>query len=153
MLWVEIHLKSCEIDEREKKYVVKAHFETDFLGCTNVIFERARLNKRVQEETELVIDFIEDLNKLAETCQFGALKDELIKDRIVLGIGHIQLSQKLMQDETLTLNKAIKQGRASEMVKPHHEILKGDNDEAKLVAIRGKKKHQMPKSQPGYCLH
>ena len=90
---------------------------------------------------------------MAEACQFGALKDELIKDRIVVGIGHIQLSQKLMQDEILTLNKAIKQGRASEMVKPHHEILKGDNDEAKLVAIRGKKKHQMPKSQPGYRLH
>ena len=43
--------------------------ETHFVGRTNVIFERARFNKRVQGALEeSVIDVIESLYELAETC-------------------------------------------------------------------------------------
>ena len=48
-----------------------------------VIFELAQFNKRVQGAQEPVIDFIESLYELAETCQFGTLKEELIRDRVV----------------------------------------------------------------------
>ena len=70
-------------------------------------------------------NFIESLYELADTCQFGTLKEELIRDRIVVGIRNAVLSQKLMQDDTLTLEKAVKQAKSSELVKEHHEILKG----------------------------
>ena len=41
------------------------------------------------------MDFIESLFTLAETCQFGTLREELIRDRIVVGICNAVLSQKL----------------------------------------------------------
>ena len=110
------------------------------MGRTNVIFERARFNKRVQGAQESVIDFIESLFTLAETCQFGTLKEELIRDRIVVGIRNAVLSQKYMQDDTLTLDKAVKQAKSSELVKEHHEILKGDGEDGKINRIRDKKK-------------
>ena len=39
--------------------------------------------------------FINDLHRLAETCQFKSLKDELICDRIVVGIRDAKLSENL----------------------------------------------------------
>ena len=104
------------------------------------IFERARFNQRVQGEQESVIHFIESLYELADTCQFGTLKEELIRDRIVVGIRNAVLSQKLMQDDTLTLEKAVKQAKSSELVKEHHEILKGDGEDGKINRIRYKKR-------------
>ena len=67
-------LKSFHLSERDTVYeTVKRRFETHFVGRSNIVFERARFNKRVQGEKEPVIDFIESLHELAETCQFGPL--------------------------------------------------------------------------------
>ena len=80
-------VKSFQLTEEDQVYeTVKRRFKTHFVGCTNVIFERARFNKRVEGAQESVIDSIESLYILAETCQFRILKEELIRDRIVVGI-------------------------------------------------------------------
>ena len=99
-----------------------------------------------------MIDFIENLYELAETCQFGTLKEELIRDRIAVGIRNATLSQKLMQDDTLTLDKAVKQAKSSELVKEHHEIKEMEKME-KLTAFetpsgnRRKIKENCPKNR------
>jgi hypothetical protein len=93
-----------------------------------------------------VIDFIEALYELAETCQFGDLKNELIRDRIVVGIRNASLSQKLMQDEKLTLDKAVKETKSSEVVKHHHNILHGDGGDGKINRLRKSKGRNKPKS-------
>lgn len=73
--------------EEAKKYdTVKIKFEDKFTLKRNVIFERAKFNSRVQEQSETVDSFITDLYKLAQYCEFQLLKDELIKDRIVVGL-------------------------------------------------------------------
>ena len=41
----------------------------------NVIFERARFNRRVQKEGESVEQFITSLYNLVDTCDYGDLKD------------------------------------------------------------------------------
>ena len=41
---------------------------------------------RMQREGESVDNFITDLYSLPEHCNFGILCDELIRDRIVVGI-------------------------------------------------------------------
>ena len=71
----------------KKKYsAVKQKFEEHFIIKRNKIFERARFNMRVQCEGEPVDNFITDLYTLAEFCNFDTLHDELIWDRIVIGI-------------------------------------------------------------------
>ncbi|CAB4038732.1 Transposon Ty3-G Gag-Pol poly, partial [Paramuricea clavata] len=122
-------LKSFHLSEKDYVYeTVVQQFASHFVGRSNVIFERARFNKRVQGEKESVIDFIEVLYELAETCQFGDLKNELIRDRIVVGIRNASLSQKLMQDEKLTLDKA------------------GDGEDGKINRLRKTKGRNKPKS-------
>ena len=73
-------------DDRKKYNAVKNKFEGHFIIKRNVIFERARFNMRVQTEGESVDNFITDLYALAEFCNFNVLRDELIRDRIVVGI-------------------------------------------------------------------
>ncbi|XP_037558060.1 uncharacterized protein K02A2.6-like [Dermacentor silvarum] len=96
---------------------VKRKFEGHFIPCTNVIFERAKFNRRKQEANESVESFITDLHNLADTCEYGSLKDDLIRDRLVVGLLDLGLSEKLLLDSKLTLQSAVKIARNSEFVK------------------------------------
>ena len=73
-------------DKDKKKYAtVKAKFESYFVKRRNVIYERAMFNKCKQEEGETVDTFITSLYLLPEHCEYGALREEMIRDRIVVG--------------------------------------------------------------------
>ena len=89
--------------EKAKQYsVVKGKFEADFVVKRNVIFERAKFNLRSQQDGASVDNFITDLYCLAEDYEFGTLRDDLIRDRIVVGIKDKKLSEQLQLDSKLT---------------------------------------------------
>ena len=95
-------------EEDQKNYtVVKDRFERHFVKRRNVIYERAKFNSRKQQEGEPVDTFITDLYSLAEHCSFGDLRDELIRDHIVVGLRSAALSEKLQLDPDLTLESAL----------------------------------------------
>jgi len=57
-------------EESRKKYTdVLAKFDTHFQVRKNVIFERARFNRRVQEHEESIKQFTISLCSLSENCQ------------------------------------------------------------------------------------
>ena len=64
----------------------------------NVIFEQAKFNSRKQLQDETVDDFITDLFCLAEHCSYGELRDEMIRDRLVVGLLNASLSEKMQLD-------------------------------------------------------
>ena len=71
----------------ERKYgKVKDKLDHHFIIKGNVILERAKFKMRKQEPGEPVDAFIADLYCLFEHCEFRALRDELIRDRIVMGL-------------------------------------------------------------------
>ncbi|UYV82471.1 hypothetical protein LAZ67_21002324 [Cordylochernes scorpioides] len=74
------------IDQLENYGKVIECFESHFIPRRNIIYERARFNQRCQQEGEKVNEFITALHSLAEHCNFGMLHDELIRDRIVVGV-------------------------------------------------------------------
>ena len=61
--------------------LVKTKFDDYFAIRKNVIYERAVFNKRFQLPNEPVEDFILALHCLVEHCNFGALKEKMIRDR------------------------------------------------------------------------
>ena len=126
--------------EDSKKYtVVKEKFESHFVKKRNVIFERARFNQRRQDDGEPVDAFITTLYELAEHCSYGALHDEMIRDRLVVGIRDAKLSEKLQLDPDLTLEKAITQVRQAETVKQQQPMIRGEQtDTPPIGAIRSK---------------
>ena len=93
--------------EDQKKYdVVKKRLEDFFIIRRNVIFERAKFNLQSQQENETVDVLITDLSNFVEHCNFGVFREELIRDRIVVGIRDKALSEKLQLEADLTLDKA-----------------------------------------------
>ena len=61
----------------------------------NVIYDLARFNWRSQQEGELAKKFIFTLYMLAERCEYGVMKEELIRDKLVVGIRDTALSERL----------------------------------------------------------
>ena len=111
--------------EELKKYkTVKEKFDEYFIKKKNTIYERARFNSRKQEEGEPVEMFITALHKLAVKCDYGGLHDEMIRDRIVVGIQNHTLAERMQLDETLDLAKATKIARENEAVKQQQPELR-----------------------------
>ncbi|KAI4885248.1 hypothetical protein NFI96_018850, partial [Prochilodus magdalenae] len=99
--------------DANKYSVVMAKFDEHFIPRLNVIYERAKFHSRVQLSGESVEAFVRQLYELAENCDFGAQKDEQMRDRIVIGIRDKQVSQKLQMKSDLTLRTAIEMARHS----------------------------------------
>ena len=78
---------------------------------------------RVQQGGESVDSFTTDLYILAEFCVFGELHDELIRDRIVVGIRDKNFSERLQLESDLTLSKAINTVRQKEVVKKQQTLM------------------------------
>ena len=60
-----------------------------------MIIEHTKFKKRSQLPDENVEEFITSLYNLAADCNFGQLKDRLIRDRIVVRIRDASLSERL----------------------------------------------------------
>nr|XP_042908526.1 uncharacterized protein K02A2.6-like [Parasteatoda tepidariorum] len=131
---------SLSISEEDKKKFqeVLNSFDTHFVVKRNIIFERAQFNRRIQKEGESVNDFITALYALADKCEYGNLHDELLRDRIVVGIKDQTLSEKLQLDSELTLQTAIDKVRLSESVKKQQSLLV---ENSTVNAISQKKKY------------
>ena len=114
-------------DAQEKSYdTVVEKFEAHFVKRRILIFERAKFNRRRQEEGEPVDDFIMDLYHLAEHCSYGMLHDELVRDRTVVGLRSAALSEKLQRDADLTLDKAMQMARKDETITKQQALLRSD---------------------------
>ena len=82
---------------------------------------------RRHENGESVDSFITALYELAEHCGYENLNDEMIRDRLVVGLGDSKLSEKLQLDPELALKKAITQVHQAVTVKQQQPLLQGES--------------------------
>ena len=135
--------------EDKKKYgTVKGKFDSHFVKRRN-IFERAKFNMRIQGENEPVDAFITELYALAEHCGYADLHDEMIRDRIVVGLRDAPLSEKLQLDGALTLDKAVSTEHQAEAVKEQQAALRTDGTKTHIGSVnKTKQTKQWPTRQP-----
>ena len=106
----------------------------------NVIF---KFNHRYQLDGEMADQFITSLYSLAVRCT----KNEMIRDRLVVGIRNVVLSEKLQLHEELMLEKAKKAIRQQEAVHEHQDVLISDrlgNPQIAVDSIQQAKKSRKP---------
>uniref|UniRef100_A0A1B0CFC4 RNA-directed DNA polymerase n=1 Tax=Lutzomyia longipalpis TaxID=7200 RepID=A0A1B0CFC4_LUTLO len=116
----------------------------------NVIMERYNFMKRVQKPGESVSEFIAEISKLSQHCQFQELEN-MLRDRIVCGILNEGLRKKLLSEKKLTYKTACEMARADETATKGVEEMKAEvptANEGPVVAkisqktcYRCKKKH------------
>lgn len=121
---------------------VKSMFQDHFTKKRNIIYERVKFNLRSQRENESIEAFVTDLLKLGEHCNYGNLLEEVIRDRIVIGIRDKQLSELLQLDAELTLEKAINQCRQKEEIIPQQNDIES---EAEIIRVKDE-----PYDEEGY---
>ena len=71
-------------------------------------------NNHDQEAGESIDTYASNLRSLSDTCSFGALKDEIVRDRIACGVRDSSLRKKLLQVPELTLERWIDMCRSAE---------------------------------------
>ncbi|UYV78474.1 hypothetical protein LAZ67_16001621 [Cordylochernes scorpioides] len=126
--------------------VLKA-FDSHFCVRKNIIYERAKFNSRIQEDREPVDEFITSLYKLADSCEFEGLHEQLIRDRIVVGVRDKALSERMQLDSELTLEKAVKMVRQQEAVRQQQVDLQRPSASQKVNQVKFNSKKQSPKQQ------
>jgi len=97
--------------------IVMEKFDDYFKVRRNVILGRARFKWRNQLPGESAEQWI---TTLVATCGYGELTDQLLRDRVIVGIRYTALSERLQMDVDLDLEKAKKMIRQREAVKDHH---------------------------------
>lgn len=93
---------------------VKIKFNGYFAPKKNVVFERFKFNSRMQQTDESVDSFVTALYTLAETCEFGELKEDLIRDRLVIGIRDSRVSERMQLTADLKMSRALEMARQAE---------------------------------------
>ena len=95
----------------------------------------------VQEGRSIDV-FVTDLRRRAAYCDFGAIKESLIRDQIVVGISDPKLRERLLRETDLTLEKAVKLCRITEQSKEQSKIF--SSPPTKEGSIDTVKKIQLP---------
>ena len=73
----------------------------------NEIAERFMFYSRERRDTESISQYIVELRKLTEHCNFGDRVNEQIRDRLVCGVKNEKIQQKLLSEKGLNLDRAL----------------------------------------------
>lgn len=78
-----------------------------FIPKVNTIHERACFHQHTQRLGETTEKYIRTPHVLADTCNFGCVKEENTLEWLVIGILNKKISDKLKKMPDLTLNKTV----------------------------------------------
>lgn len=77
---------------------------------TNLLYERYRFFERCQKSHETIIEYAEEIQRLAKCCAFDVLEQSLIRDRVIFGIKDKKMKSQIIKkggdptlDETIVL--------------------------------------------------
>ena len=73
--------------------------------------------------------FITDLFSLVEHCGYGQLHDEMVRDRLVVGLLDTSLLEKMQLDLELTLDKALAMAWHSEAVCKQQPVVRSSSQQ------------------------
>jgi hypothetical protein len=113
-------------------------------------FVRFKFFSHIQEEGQTIDDYVTELKTLSQHCEFGELKDSLIRDKIVIGVNDIKLRERLLKNLDLSLETAIQICRAAEEVKKQSKEIQSNTASATHVDFVRRKFESRPNPQRNY---
>ena len=106
-------LSRLELSNADKKKLNKIieKLEEYFVPTRNVLYELYLFHSAQQQTHETVDQYMIHLQHLAKSCKFGALHDEMVCDRLVLGCQDKGAKAGLFREKYSTLKKAYKSAK------------------------------------------
>ena len=121
---------NADVEAQAKTLVnVLAMFDRYFEPVKNVIYERVKFNSLKQGD-QAIHQFITSVQSQADNCDYGTMRDQLVRDRIVVGVNDNLLREQLIDIDNLDLPGCIR--KAKQFVSHHAQAAKltgesGDN--------------------------
>ena len=106
-----------------------------------VIFERYTFYSRNQKSGESVTDFLAAIRALAHTCVFGDTLDDMLRDRLVMGLHNKETQHALLSEAELTLQRAVEVSMAREAATRDIEAMGSTGVNAINYEGKGQKKN------------
>ena len=80
-------------------------------------------HSRSQRDGESVSQFVAELRKLSELCDFGNSLDDMLRNRLVRGIRGVRVQRRLLAQAGLTFAKAFGLAQTSELAEKNVQEL------------------------------
>ena len=123
------HPSLSTADKKDPAKIVQ-ELKKHFIPQRNVLYERFAFNSAEQKPGETIDEYVVRLRQMAESCEFGTLKDSLIRDRIVIGTTDEGGRERLLRERPVpNLEKAIESLRAFEISRTHKQVISSKEPE------------------------
>ncbi|KAJ8017724.1 hypothetical protein HOLleu_44666 [Holothuria leucospilota] len=100
-----------------------------------VLLERFRFYNQIQGPSEKIAEYLAELRRLSSTCNFGGFLNEALRDKFVCGLFDTAIQKKLLsEDDSLTLDKAVKTPMSMESANKNAAITKGETHSVQRVS-------------------
>lgn len=87
--------------------IAVAALHTHFITASNVVAERHRFGRRVQQASETINEYVTALRELSDTCSFPSVEDSL-RDQFVAGVSSLSLRERfLLEGSSLSFARAV----------------------------------------------
>lgn len=136
-----------EADDKERYDSVIEKFHAYCSPQKNTVYERYVFRSRMQQPGETFDCFVTDLKLKPQSCDFGDLKDSMVRDQIVYGIHDKRIRERLLRDAKLALEEAERLCHASELAQQHPKTFdetSAVHDSANVEVVKNKAKSNIP---------
>ena len=109
----------------EKTYNELVEIVTKHYNPTpSVTIQRYKFNSRKRGKDESISDYVAALSKLSEFCLFGERLNDILRDRLILGVNHKKLQHRLLSEPDVTFAKSLQIARTMEAAEKNTQQLK-----------------------------
>ena len=115
-------------EEKDDPETILEKFQNYCEPKKNITYERHIFNTRVQQQSQSFDAYLTELRVQAKKCAYGTLQDELIRDRVVVGIRDDQVRSRLLREPELTLQKCIDIAHAAEISQKQMQEIKDETN-------------------------
>lgn len=115
------------------------------------IVARKDFHTRVRKPEESYSEFLADLRKLSEHCDFGNTLNRMLLDRLVCGCNDSRLQCKLLAETSLTFDKAYKLALAMETAQRGAKQIQGNSPTLQVVSASGRQQRKPQRTQSSTC--
>ena len=104
-------------EQRKKVDSILSKLEEYFKPKRNVIYECYIFHTTQQEPNDTISEYVTKLRRLDASCDFGTLKEDMIRDRILTGTSDEEVHPRLLRNPSLNLNTCTEMCRSSELAR------------------------------------
>ncbi|XP_033993597.1 uncharacterized protein K02A2.6-like [Trematomus bernacchii] len=124
--------------------LLKNHFDPK----PSEIVQRYKFDSRNREPNESVMEYVAELRRLAQDCNYGNTLQQRLRDRIVCGISEDRIQRRLLSEADLTFEKALSIAVASETANKNAQEIQSQGATAKCFKMDKKPQEAYAHREP-----